>query len=238
MNYIESEWRKLLIKIINEGKLNKKDDSEVLEILGYNTFVKNPINDFVDQNSNAFLHSVQDGWYDVEGYVMTGESIAQYMDGMNDSKIIHCYDYDDGFVYTYPERFLSMRIGDKSDNNILVNQLDVIIKRLRDNIGTNRAVAHFYNCGLDKDEVDIPCLQFLQATVRDDKLQIHIIFRSNDIFGAWVSNMFLIMYIGLIICDSLREEHPNISFEGVDYHVSSAHIYKTDLGMAKKIIEG
>ena len=131
-----------------------------------------------------------------------------------------------------------MRIGDKSDNNILVNQLDVIIKRLRDNIGTNRAVAHFYNCGLDKDEVDIPCLQFLQATVRDDKLQIHIIFRSNDIFGAWVSNMFLIMYIGLIICDSLREEHPNISFEGVDYHVSSAHIYKTDLGMAKKIIEG
>ena len=82
MNYIESEWRKLLIKIINEGKLNKKDDSEVLEILGYNTFVKNPINDFVDQNSNAFLHSVQDGWYDVEGYVMTGESIAQYMDGM------------------------------------------------------------------------------------------------------------------------------------------------------------
>lgn len=233
MNYIELEWKKLLSAIINEGSLNTKDDSEVLEILGYNTFVKNPINDFSDQSSDAFLLNVKDGWYNVDGYVMTGESIAQYIDGMNDSKVICCYDYEDGFVYTYPERLLSMRTY-----NGVVNQLDVIIERLRNNIGTNRAVAHFYNCGLDKDRVDIPCLQFLQATVRDNKLKLHIIFRSNDIFGAWVSNMFLITYIGLLICDHLRKDHPNIIFEGIDYHVSSAHIYKTDLGMAKKVIEG
>ena len=238
MNYIEQEWKKLLSEIIEKGEVNRKDDSEVLEILGYNTFVKNPINGFTSQSADSFLQDVRKGFYDVFDYVMAGASIAEYIDGMNDDRVIRCYAHKDGFVYSYPERLLSMRTWDRVwMNYAIVNQLDVILNRLNKNIGTNRAVAHFYNCGLDRDEVDIPCLQFLQATVRNDKLRLHIIFRSNDIFGAWVSNMFLMVYIGLLICDNLKDKHPNIEFEGIDYHVSSAHIYKTDLGMAKRIVE-
>lgn len=237
MNSIEIEWKKLLKTILKEGSFNIKDDSEVLEILGYHTFVKNPFlaHGFVSQSPECFLKWINNGWFDIKDYPMNRQGISEYLEGLHDKNIIECFNSKDGFVYTYPERLLSMRVWDKnSDNLILIDQLAVIVNRLRENPGSNRAVAHFYNCGLDRYEVDIPCLQFLQATIRDEKLTLHVIFRSNDIYGAWPANMFFITYIGLLICEALKNDY-SLTFEGIDYHVTSAHIYKTDLDIVKKI---
>ena len=249
MNSIEKKWREILDHIYCDGKLNRKDDSVVKEILGYHTFIENPLKslEFLKLSSDDFIKYIKDGYFDVNGYVMNNQGIAEYLEGFFDDKIVKCYESDKGFVYTYPERLLSMRTWNKSKvkkyariEEVLepINQIDVIVDRLKNHIGSNRAVATLYNCGLDKDEEDIPCLNWIQATVRDNILRLHVTFRSNDIFGAWPANMFFITYIGLLICERLEDEYPTLVFDGIDYHVSSAHYYITDEDMVKKVIEG
>ena len=81
-------------------------------------------------------------------------------------------------------------------------------------------------------------MQFLQATIRGNELVLHVIFRSNDIYGAWPANMFFITYIGLMIKDAMSEKIPDLVFTGIDYHVSSAHIYETDIEKARGVLNG
>lgn len=235
---IEKKWKGLLRNIFLYGSVNKKDDSKVKEVLGYHTFIENPFNDFIIPiNSDRLIELLDKDSIIIDGYPMKPSSIAEYLKGMHNEDIFKCFEKEDGFVYTYPERLLAMRSWNKdTKDKDIINQLDVIINRLKNNSGSNRAVATIYNCGLDKDEVDIPCLQFIQATIRDNKLMLHVIFRSNDIFGAWPANMFFITYLGLLICDKLQDVYPSLSFKGIDYHVTSAHYYMTDEDMVKEVL--
>lgn len=239
MNSIEFEWRKLLKSIMKRGCFNKKDDSKVLELLGYHTFIPNPVlqmGPIMIGETKNFLEYLKNGMLNVQDYPMSGESIAKYLMELHDRKCIYPREYEDGFVYTYPERLFAMETYDRiSDEPAIIDQMEVIIERLMDNSGSNRAVATLYNCGLDRLGADIPCLNWLQATIRNHELTLHVMFRSNDIYGAWPSNMFFITYIGLLLVQSLKGEDPLLMFKGIDYHVSSAHIYETDLDMVKKM---
>lgn len=239
MNSVEFEWKMLLNQILEEGSINKKDDANVLEILGYHTFIPCVLqNALIGQSSSLFRKYVKIGKYDIDGYPMSGEAIENYISEFYDLDNIFCFNKEDGFVYTYPERLLAMRSWDKDSKSYIVyNQLSIIENRLLENKGSNRAVATLYNCGLDGMSVDIPCLNWLQATIRNNELILHVMFRSNDIYGAWPSNMMFLTNLGLVLLDSLKKAYPNLVFQGIDYHVSSAHIYETDLNAVKNILK-
>ena len=136
---------------------------------------------------------------------------------------------DQGFVYSYPNRILA---------HFDINQFDVMKERILHATGSNRAVAITYDPKLDADREDIPCLQFLQCIVRNNVLTIHCLFRSNDIFGAFYSNMFFIAYIGIKMKEELNKEllGEKVNFGGIHYHSTSGHIYNTDLKAARKLI--
>ena len=104
----------------------------------------------------------------------------------------------------------------------------------------NRIFAHF-----DVDQFESMKKRILTATgsnravaVRDNELTIHCIFRSNDIFGAFYSNMFFIAYLGIKMKDEVNKEimGEKINFGGIHYHSTSGHIYNTDLKAARKLI--
>lgn len=142
------------------------------------------------------------------------------------------------FIYTYPERLLhqfnvvDFDVETKSNEFGYLNQYDVILNRLRTSSGSNRAVATLYQPGLDRERNDIPCLNWLQATIREGNLELHVMFRSNDLYGAWPANMYFITYLGLCLAKDL-----NVSFNGIHYHSSSLHIYKNNLDAVKKILD-
>ena len=48
------------------------------------------------------------------------------------------------------------------------------------------------SCRLLQTEQHIPCLNWVQATIRNNKLILHVIFRSNDCYSAFPSNMLFI----------------------------------------------
>lgn len=142
------------------------------------------------------------------------------------------------FVYTYPERLLhqfnviEFDVEDDLREMGFLDQYQVILNRLGTSMGSNRAVATIYQPGLDRERDDIPCLNWLQATVRDNNLELHVMFRSNDLYGAWPANMYLLTYLGLSFANELGKD-----FNGIHYHSSSLHIYEANLDAVRKILD-
>lgn len=254
MATIEQIWKDFLWKCYHQGEDITKDDSEIRELMGNYIFIERPqdvsfpILQKVD-SSYLFLDYLKKGLYNTDGYNFKDKALYNYVNSFNDSNHIFCSDYDARedmklhklpFVYTYPERLLNYLgiLNFDSINQGLVeigrfDQIEQIANRLNNNSGSNRAVAVLYNPGVDSKRDDIPCLNWLQATVRNNKLELHVMFRSNDLFGAFPSNMYFLTYVGLCIAEKLV--HP-VFFNGIHYHSSSLHIYKTDFDEVEKVL--
>lgn len=215
-------------KILNEGKETYKDsEHHLIENLGNFYYIEDPLNlkfkaKYQNMTTKMMLDEIKAGKFDMEGCPIKSDALYEYVKSFESSD-------DQGFVYSYPNRILA---------HFGVDQFDVMKKRILNALGSNRAVAVTYDPALDCNREDIPCLQVLQCIVRDGELTIHCFFRSNDIFGAFYSNMFFIAYIGLKMKEEINNElmGQQINFGGVHYHSSSGHIYNTDLKSAKKLI--
>ena len=221
INFFEKVWKELLNEVIYNGKYTYKDDSKIKEVIGVHKQIKNPYsNSIINISADKFASYVKKGIFDIAEYPIKGEALFDYVTSLDDEHQI--YLDDDGFIYTYSERL---------QNYNDINQLDVIINRLNKNINSNRAIAVTYNPMVDMNRQDIPCLQLIQALVRDDKLILSVYFRSNDLYGAFPSNMMFLTYLGMKIANELR-----VQFDYIDYHCSSLHIYETDYQQALKVI--
>lgn len=242
MSSVEVLWKKMLRDIYNKGDIHIKDDAEIKEILNVSGFIDNPVTFFGMPGSlprRDFLEGVRKGYYDIDGYNIKGDALADYVESIDDEDKIHLdWESDDSFIYTYPERLKSITVMTKYDLVREENQIEYMIERLRENIGSNRAVATLYNIGLDKFQDDIPCLNWMQALVRDNFLYLAVMFRSNDIYNAFPSNMYFLMNIGMYIAEALHDKYPHVSFAGIYYNCTSAHYYTSEVefNKIKKII--
>lgn len=221
INFFEKVWKELLNEVIYNGKYTYKDDSKIKEVIGVHKQIKNPYsNSIINISADKFAYYVKEGIFDIAEYPIKGEALFDYVTSLDDEHQI--YLDDDGFIYTYSERL---------QNYNDINQLDVIINRLNKNINSNRAIAVTYNPMVDMNRQDIPCLQLVQALVRNDKLILGVYFRSNDLYGAFPSNMMFLTYVGMKIADEL-----GVQFDYIDYHCSSLHVYETDYEQASKVV--
>lgn len=244
MNSIERAWRDILFDIYKNGHIHKKDDAEIKEIVGVHKYLENPtINvlsdtlnmEIIPSDSNNYLKNIESGNYDIEGYPIRGVSLSKYVKSIHNKG-------KQGFVYTYPNRLQAHFINESG----LINQIDVVIKRLSENLGSNRAVMVLYDPDVDSFEEDdpeklvedIPCLNWVQVLVRNDILNLHVQFRSNDAYNAFPSNMMLITYLGMRITEKLNKQYPNIKFGGIYYNATSVHYYTdvVDDEMIEKIL--
>lgn len=249
MYTIKDAWKTMLKRIYLDGYDHKKDDADIREYLGNHFKIINPVfkHGFIFSNpAEKFISWMREGAFDIDEYPMKGQALVDYVTSLDDPEKIYIsdemYKYAKGeavmpFIYTYPERLQALFVSDEGGALDCVNQIDIICDRLLENIGSNRAVACLYQPGIDGKRVDIPCLNWLQVTVRDNTMVLHVMFRSNDIYGAWPSNMYFLTYLGLKIQEIINKEHPLVVFEYIDYYSTSAHIYRTDFDAVKKIID-
>lgn len=214
--------------ILNKGKETYKDSNHhLIENLGNFYYIEDPLNlkfkaKYQNFTTDMMLDLIKSGKFDIEGCPIKSDALYEYVKSFEN-------DSDQGFVYTYPNRILA---------HFDINQFNVMKDRILTSLGSNRAVAITYDPALDCNREDIPCLQFLQAIVRDGELTIHCLFRSNDIYGAFYSNMFFIAYIGIKLKEELNKEliSEKLNFGGIHYHSTSGHIYNTDIKSAKKLV--
>ena len=221
MNIFESKWRKLLEELLLSHKKHVKDETPIREIIGVHERIDNPYKDsMLNINHTQFAEAVKRGAFDIKEYPIKSEALFDYVTSLDDDHQI--YLDDDGFIYTYSERLQNYQGR---------NQLIDIINRLKQDKGSNRAIAVTFNPFIDNERDDIPCLQLIQALVRNDKLILSVYFRSNDLYRAFPSNMMFLTYLGMKIANEL-----GVTFDYIDYHCSSLHIYETDYEQASKVI--
>ena len=240
MNSIEKVWKNFMNDCLKQGKWVIKDDGDkILEIIDNHCFIENVVSSVMGENElslELFLNLIGKGKFNINGYPIKDEALKHYVLQLDDDKQIFI-GKDSRFnqPYTYPERLFNIHQATRNDNIVDENQVDTIIKRLKEHNGSNRAVANLYMCSLDKDEQHIPCLQFIQCLIRDNELSLHILFRSNDLFGAFCSNMMFLMYLGLKITNELKQTYPSLKFAGLYYNSTSLHIYQGDYEQALKV---
>ena len=221
MNIFEIKWRKLLEELLLDHKEHVKDETPIREVIGVYERIDNPYKDsMLNINYKQFAEAVKRGAFDIKDYPLKSEALYDYVTSLD--KLDKIVLDEDSFIYTYSERLQNYQGR---------NQLIDIVNRLKQDKGSNRAVAVTFNPFIDNNREDIPCLQLIQALVRNNKLILSVYFRSNDLYGAFPSNMMFLTYVGMKIANEL-----GVQFDYIDYHCSSLHIYETDYEQALKVI--
>ena len=107
------------------------------------------------------------------------------------------------FEYDYHGRLFDWGCGLTFNGEIHQDQIRYIIDKLKSNPESRRALAITWCPPVDEPLNDCPCLQLVQCTVRHGKLDMKIVFRSNDMLSAAGSNMYALVCLQKYIADEL-----------------------------------
>ena len=176
--------------------------------------VTNPFQD--PMISKLFIGGPQD----LQQYVM------EMVDGILDFEVIK-----GNWRYTYHNRMVNYSMID----TLPANQLEFIIDELTRNPDSRRAVIDIRDNHQDMYSDDPACLQHIQFFIRNNKLNMKVLFRSNDACKAAFMNMFALIMLQKNIADIL-----NIEVGTYTHRANSFHCYQKDYplleGYVKRIL--
>lgn len=96
---------------------------------------------------------------------------------------------DASFDYDYYTRLCAYTPDGISSSNSL-NQIDYIVNKLKSQPTSRRAQAITWIPMCDTEMDNVPCLQYVQAHIVDNKLDFTVMFRSNDMLLAFGANAY------------------------------------------------
>ena len=146
------------------------------------------------------------GPYDLQRYLM------ELIDGLLDFKI------NEGWDYTYHERFSQY--------------IPYVIQELKRNRESRRAVISIRNNEVDSKTSDPACMQSMQFFIREDKLDLMILFRSNDLPEAFFFNAF-----GLIALQEKIAAELGVAVGTYTHRSNSMHCYEKDFAMLSNFVK-
>lgn len=147
-----------------------------------------------------------------------------------------------GFAYTYSARLMDyptgtshtgIMIGDGNGEGI--NQIKYIVDKIKEEKNSRRAVAVLWVPDLDTKSVHPPCLNHLQCILRENRLNMSVVFRSHDILSAYGANIYALAKLQSVISNQLGV------IEGwLETHSICPHIYyirdKSELDNFKRLL--
>jgi len=159
-----------------------------------------------------------------------------------------------GFSYTYGERLRNWHskmehfVCDKSlicphfsnskKTNQGIDQIQVIIERIRNNKNTRRATATTWIPPIDAKAEEVPCMILVDFKLRK-KLELTALFRSHDFYGAYPYNIYALSKLQEYVEEQIRmPEKIPAKLGGITVLSISAHIYEGDFQSAQKLCFG
>ena len=127
------------------------------------------------------------------------------------------------FDYTYGERLNAW--GDET-----INQIEYVIGKLRENQNTRRAVATTWDPRKDTRVDEVPCLNHFVFMTRENLIDISVMIRSNDMYGAWPANVYALGELLTYVANKT-----NLTAGTVTTLSVNAHIYKNDWSKAELV---
>ncbi len=208
---VSEAWTRAVDKILRYGSVketqygNRQKELQVITWVIENEDIENP-----------YVPKWKDETLKAAGFEK--ESIEEYKKAFLDPKVPR------GASYTYGSR-LNSYLG-KTD------QIEAMIKKIKDNPVTRRAVAFTFYPPEDLDHDSPPCLSMIQAVVNNEmKLNMFAVFRSHDIFKAAIPNAF-----GLLGLQKHIAERTGYVLGKLSITSTSAHIYEEDWQHSEDLI--
>jgi len=141
------------------------------------------------------------------------------------------YDYH-GRLFNWGERLVA------EGQPVHVDQIAYIAEKLRSSPNSRRAIAITWNPVIDEKLNDCPCLQFIQCVLREGKLGMRVLFRSNDMLTAAGANMYALVQLQKSIADQLGVPcgtYTHISLIPHIYYIRDVHDIEPYCGKGKLI---
>ena len=105
---------------------------------------------------------------------------------------------EDEAEYTYYGRLREYKTAVFSEcycSEIETDQILEILEKLNEFKNTRRAVAVTWQPWIDLESNDPPCMDFLKFTIKDNKLNLTVVFRSHDLIKGWVNNVYALIHL-------------------------------------------
>ena len=139
-------------------------------------------------------------------------------------------------IDVYTEKMFSMDMieelnstyGDRFFANLGVDQIDLAIKKLKDNPWAKSCFVPLVVP--DDPGPRVPCLSALQIAVRDNKVQFFSTFRSQNAYNSYGN------FLGIRALQELVAEKLGLEAGRVYFFVNFPHIYKSDVAKAKAVL--
>ena len=105
------------------------------------------------------------------------------------------------------------------------NQIDYVVAKLKDNPNTRHAAISIYDAKeYDKYSKDTPCTYAVQFTILNDKLNMSVYMRSNDIWYGFCNDQYQFSSLQKMIADRL-----NLETGWYYHHAHNMHLYNDKL---------
>lgn len=105
------------------------------------------------------------------------------------------------------------------------NQIDYVVAKLRDNKDTRHAAISIYDAKeYDKYTKDTPCTYAVQFTILNNKLNMAVLMRSNDLWYGFCNDQYQFSMLQMMVAERLNIE------VGEYYHYAhNLHLYNNKL---------
>jgi thymidylate synthase len=149
----------------------------------------------------------------IGGYEELEQYVQEVLDGILNFRIGH------GWDYTY--------------NSRISEQLQFIYDELKRNPDSRRAVIDVRDWRKDSSSTSPACLQHLQFFIREGKLHMKILMRSNDAPEATFMNAFAFIMLQKRVADSLK-----VPVGSYTHRANSFHCYEKDFDLLAGYMKG
>ena len=160
------------------------------------------------------------GFHELQQYVM------EMLDGILDFKI---GDSENAWEYTYHDRIVNFPMKQES----AFNQIEFVINDLKRSPDSRRAVINIRDNNIDPVISHPACLQHMQFFIRDGKLHLKILMRSNDAAEATFMNAFAFIMLQKKVADALA-----LPVGSYTHRANSFHCYEKDFALLDQYIKG
>jgi len=138
--------------------------------------------------------------------------------------------------YTYGKRLFRFAFEYVSEQfgiemRFFVNQIDKVVSRLKKSPYSRRVVAGLWNPFVDSDSSNPPCLTQITWNVKNGKIYQTCVFRSHDLFGAYLLNALALRRLQEKVSSDVGLE-PG----GLIILSQSAHIYENSWKKAEALL--
>lgn len=127
------------------------------------------------------------------------------------------------FEYTYGERL-------RAWGSETLDQIEYVVEKLKESRHTRRAVATTWDPRKDTVTDEVPCLNHFVFMEREGHIDISVMIRSNDMYGAWPANVYALSELLLFVAKETGLDPGTITTLSVN-----AHIYEHDWENAQQV---